>query len=413
MYQSKEPTIDTCDIYIPVSEVTFPSESPLAAFFRGDLIETITFNATTGEELFESFDHEGQRSSKRRENAKHRVEIDFGGGVSMYVNPAQYTRGKGVSIPSVRLELSAKQLGIFYLQGITRKNVRLIYDIIQASGVIAFSFETFLQAPATDVDFKLDFFFKDKGKQGHPKFVEGCDVIERQFDAIEARTKAEIIVGGPARFNRYKLGEGSQSITYNHRGHRIKKSIAKDRQHLMFYNKTLDLMASKSYLFNEAFNILDQIQGGHLLRVETNISCAAYLRAMGYNGGLGLGDYLNFEPDFKLSFFSRLPEALFVDSQKVIKVKPNEKRLPWSSIVLLRSLMQLFKDHRGDIDLAASAEAKLYALDCKRLGLDLDRKAKSAYKARCKALLEEYFIEANDEPFQTSFDSRLQTIGVR
>lgn len=423
MKETINPTIDTCDLWLPVAQVQFPRESKLAAFFRGDELQAFTLNKSTGEVYGAFDDSDDTRAQRRKENVSHKLSIPFGVAVEMWVNPAQRLQGKGQSILCIRLELSAKQLGFRYLEGITANNLRLIYDVIQDSQYLAFSYEAFLGGWVTDCDFKQDFFFQDKGKAGHPQYKEGCKVIEEQLNNIEARTRPEIKAAGPSRFDRYKLGSGSQSITFNNRNKRIEQrrglggklkaaSVARDRQHLMLYNKTLDLLSPKSFLFNQEYNILDQIKGGHLLRLETNISHTAYLRALGYEGGVTLREFLSFTPELKAGFFQRLGAGLFIDSQLVVKVKENEGNLNWYSVNLLMSLMRFFKEYKGDIDAAVSAELELHKMHLAELGQEKPRQYFHQYQSRCKELLTKYAVKANDAPFQTSLDARFDLVGL-
>ena len=66
----------------------------------------------------------------------------------------------------IAIGFSAKLLKENYFEGITRDNIREIYDFINSEGIIQVGWETFIDAPITDVDLKTDEYTL-KGLIGH------------------------------------------------------------------------------------------------------------------------------------------------------------------------------------------------------------------------------------------------------
>jgi hypothetical protein len=89
---------------------------------------------------------------------------------------------RGTTVEFLTMLVNSKLLKSRYLEGITKENIREVYNEIQNYNVVKFSFDDFMQGACTDIDFKTDTrltiplftdelikFFKVKAKQTQQK----------------------------------------------------------------------------------------------------------------------------------------------------------------------------------------------------------------------------------------------------
>ena len=402
--------LDTFNLFIPTKLCTYPIESRLSAFNSADnIIQPDLINESTGEEIpLHHYADEDTRAEDRVTYANYIETLIGKGGFRLRIYPKLYPSTKE---PCYVFEMTPKLIGARYLEGITRLNSRAVYEALMRFNVLAFSYDTFLNGYMADADFKIDFRFYDKSKTGMPDFKEAIQDIEENLEAIESRTQQDLLLH-EHRFNRYKLSSGKgQSITYNDRSKKVNKgrSSALGKQHLMFYNKTLQLRThAPSIEFNLAHKILDNIKG-EILRVETNAH-TRYLRASGYEGELTLNQFLNFSHEFKLKLFTQNNPYLFQDVAKPIKVR-KQSTIHLKDVELIYQLGEELERSGGCFQTAATRVANLYEIKHNRLtGEKVDKQVKSNFKTRCLNLIKEHHIKAISQPIQTTLNEALSVL---
>ena len=399
--------LDTFDLYIPSRLCTYPKESRLSAFNWNDkLIQPPLINETTGEEIpLHHYADELTRAEKGQTYSNYTEILVGKGGFSLKIYPKSYLTTKE---PCFVIEVTPKLIGAKYLEGVTRFNSRAVYEALMRFKVLEFSYDTFLDGYIADADFKIDLRFYDKSKAGMPDFKEAIKDIEENLEAIEARTQPDLLAH-EHRFNRYKLNSGrGQSITFNDRSKKVNKgrSTALGKQHLMFYNKTLQLRTHEASIqFDKAHNITKNIKG-EILRVEINAH-TKYLRSSGYEGELTLREFLNFSHEFKLKLFTQNNPYLFQDVSKPIKVR-KKASLSLGDAGLVYDLGAALEVSNGCFQTAATRVTNEYEIKHNRISdKEITRSARSKFKARCLRLIKDNYSKAISKPIQTTLNKEL------
>lgn len=397
--------LDTFNLLVPVEHCTFPNGGRLEAYALGDLIlEGNDINAITGEEYprhsFADSVSQEKRVPRRASYAFSR-ELEAGVPISFFVDSSAWLKGK----KHIGFVIGAKILGSQYLEGITKKNIKKLYDIIMGLGEVHCSFEAFKDGLIVDADFKSDLIYKEQGKEGTPMYQSASEIIEAQLDAIEARTIPEI-TSSEHRFKRIKLKSGKgQAITFNSRLHN-NRSTKKGFQHIMLYNKSLQLRQQASSIrFNAHHNVLEGIEGD-ILRVEINAHSKFLRQVMHYNDDLTLRNFLDFSNEFKLSFFTINSPFMFTDANKPIKVK-SKNQLRFDDVILFDLIETALKEAGG---FEASAVEKVVNLVTRKnelRGIEFTRSQKSRFRSKVSELVKNSSTIALTEPLQTNLDAQL------
>lgn len=388
-------TIDTCDVAIPM-EWCIPKHPKLRAYDQGLTVKHIQYIEETGEDIDE--DDFSIRQSRsfivQKEGCK--------------VAPIPSRRFGKKTTPCWGLTLSAKMLGSEYLDGIHLCNYKNIYHFIQALGLIEFSYSAFLDSYLSDIDFKFDIPFNDKGKYGSALFVSASDQIQKQYNEIEARTKDEICFGGEGRFFHNSLDDYSMqnhSITFNDRRKKVnkKRSVAMDKQHLMLYNKTTALHTkSADRQFNEKYGITKKLGNTNLLRVELNVH-SKFLRSQGYSGELTARELLALELPFKLKLFQSVWNSLLKRSSAPVQMR-SPKKLNKNQLTILKNIERWFLETKN-IDDAVRIEIESDIRFAKRLGIDIQKSTISERAKTYRDLSYKYLVKSSSgEPMQTEIN---------
>lgn len=399
--------LDTFDLYVPTKNCTYPRESRLSAFNWNDrLIQPNLINATTGEEIpLHHYSDELTRAERGQTYSNYTETLIGKGGFKLRIYPKTHLVTKE---PCFVIEMTPKLIGPRYLEGVTKLNSRAVYEALMRFQVLAFSYDIFLDSNVADADFKVDLRFYDKSKTGMPDFKSALQDIEENLDAIEARTQPDLL-DYEHRFNRYKLSSGrGQSITYNDRSKKVNKgrSSALGKQHLMFYNKTLQLRShAPSIEFDMAHNINKNIKG-EILRVEINAH-TKYLRASGYKGELTLREFLNFSHEFKLKLFTQNNPYLFQDVSKPIKVK-KKTTISLRDSGLIYDLGAALEHSQGCFQTAATRVTNEYESRHNRIAdNEITKQQKSNFKSTCVRLIKEHYSKVISQPIQTTLNNEL------
>ena len=123
----------------------------------------VTVNQTSGE-VSETF-----KKLSKRYDLKH---------YSYYVSYNPNTRvSLNDYVDTITILINSKQLKERYFEGITRKNINIIYKEIIKLGIIDCSFSAFLNGQITDVDFKKDFRLElDEYKE----VIKACEIMTKE-----------------------------------------------------------------------------------------------------------------------------------------------------------------------------------------------------------------------------------------
>jgi hypothetical protein len=388
-------TIDTCDVAIPM-EWCIPKHSKLKAYSQALTIKQIQYIEETGEEVSED-------DYSIRQSGSFIVEKE-----GCRITPIPSRRFGKKTTPCWGLTLSAKMLGSNYLDGIHIGNYKNLYDFIQALGLIEFSYSAFLDSYLSDIDFKFDIPFNDKGKFGSALFISASEQIQKQYNEIEARTKDEICFGGEHRFFHNRLDNHSMqnhSITFNDRRKKVNKSrsVAMDKQHLMLYNKTTALQTKEAdRRFNEKYGITKKLGDTNLLRVELNVH-SKFLRSQGYTGELTARELLALELPFKLKLFQSVWNSLLKRSSSPVQMRTH-KKLNKNQLTVLKNIERWFIETKN-IDDAVRIEIESDIRFAKRLGIDIQKSTISERAKSYRDLAYKYLVKSgSSEPMQTEIN---------
>jgi hypothetical protein len=85
------------------------------------------------------------------------TDVDITKGITTRINKVNRVVGIGGSIEErIVIQVNSKMLAERYFEGITKDNLRVVYDYIIGLGLIQFSYETFLDGYVYDVDICMD-----------------------------------------------------------------------------------------------------------------------------------------------------------------------------------------------------------------------------------------------------------------
>ena len=291
MIPLNKPKIDSLRIRIPLSEVKINPE-------HREFLRTITTVNNFGEILEEKVNVQYFKEVDGV-GAKYLVKSEFG-------NP-----------PVLYIGFSSKLLKKSYFQGINKRNMYLIYDIIKSENLIEISKEQLLLAEVIDVDFCIDYFINSE--EGSVKqLVDICyDLTKSSKDINVQRWKQPI----------------NKGIQWNRR--EGNKRAFKKKQFLKYYAKALELTNKskvfyESHLKDELNETLVDINGNviskrnkyfnleRLVRVETTIRNRMHFKSYGYNVRT-LNDLLSLDLDISFLQIFKRPIGVYMTGYKEIQ----------------------------------------------------------------------------------------------
>tara|TARA_R110001592_G_scaffold341948_1_gene631395 strand:+ start:281 stop:1384 length:1104 start_codon:yes stop_codon:yes gene_type:complete len=96
---------------------------------------------------------------------------------SLYASIENIRISSNSTVDCVTLLINSKQLGSKYFDGITLYTIPIIYELVTSLKIIECSFDTFMNAGVTDIDFKKDFYIIfDEYKE----LIEGVRTMTRE-----------------------------------------------------------------------------------------------------------------------------------------------------------------------------------------------------------------------------------------
>lgn len=216
--------MDSLKVRIPLSEVTITNQGVFGSKYIVDA---------------ESGDVESEYKQKRYKVSKEGITTSFG--LESQVGADQKVNEYLVIL------FNSKLLQHKYFEGITLDNIEFVYTQIQGLGVAYFTYETFLKAEATDVDYKQDYF---------------VTLFDKMTQYIYSHAK-------PSR----KVGRGCNVFDKRHNkgiefGNRDTASPA--NPYLKIYHKGLELLHSSKVFYAKYLNHSD-VDVKNMARVEFTI----------------------------------------------------------------------------------------------------------------------------------------------
>lgn len=140
-------------------------------------------------------DSQGDIIEEFKNNA---FSVNLKGVKTKYLIQKQGSRGQ-LTINYLLILFNSKLLGKDYLEGLTLGNIRKVYDQIISQGVVKFSYDDFLWAKCTDVDYKMDsvvqsyrevFSHMNSNAKRYVQRDRGCDKTNKSTNAgIEFGTR--------------------------------------------------------------------------------------------------------------------------------------------------------------------------------------------------------------------------------
>jgi hypothetical protein len=129
------------------------------------LFETTTTNTDTGESETEA---EWKRRAKIYECNKYNYRASFS--TNIRVSATEFT-------DVIIILINSKQLKERYFEGITRKNINVIYKEIIKLGIVDCSLSAFLNGQITDIDFKKDWRLK---MDEYKEVIKACEIMTKE-----------------------------------------------------------------------------------------------------------------------------------------------------------------------------------------------------------------------------------------
>jgi len=155
----------------------------------------------------------------------------------------------------VKIDVNAKQLKARYLQGITRDNVKHLYDFHIDLGDIYCSYEDFLSGRLIDVDFKIDFHLSSK--------QDAINNYQTLFSLVNPKLKAQ---GAP--FFKNWSEPNNMGLEFYDRKVLKRRNPPPSKQNTRIYLKGIELL-NKSYEFWSTYLEPLGIDAENVLRIET------------------------------------------------------------------------------------------------------------------------------------------------
>lgn len=295
--------LDSFKIRIPLNKVKIINQSLLGYWLK--------VNSKTGEILESQFKSDA-------------YPIELKGIKTMFAIEKQMTNKKEVNEFFIIL-LNAKLLKDRYLEGITKKNIKLIYDSLIEFNQAEFSYNDFLLGELTDVDFKKD--LKNNS----------VDKITRGLEALTKPDKREICKVYHKKDNkgiqwsrRDETNLTRPFIKLYHKG----ISLKRDKNNIEFY---------ENYILgtNKENEIDDR------LRIEYTIKNKKHFRSYQVNDTT-LKNILNLDKQTKDRMFKNsICKHINTEQIKPMRIKEN---LPANDKIILKSIDMILQTDQFTID---------------------------------------------------------------
>ena len=329
-------SIDSLKLKIPLCEVKITNPTLTDKF-------ALT-NMTTGEAPDEAqWKQQAQQGSRTK-------------GISTYYSINDLLSHFGAQQKYLVILVNSKLLTESYLQGISTSSLRKVYDAIIKQGMAIFSYNDFLKATVTDVDFKVDQV--DHTMNGSPE----------DFDAftlwLTKRARHS-----PLSDNGYRRKHESynKGIQFSKR----ETTSYKSSPFLKFYHKELELNYH-SETFSSQF--LNPAEYKNRIRVEVTIKNKDHFRHYGIED-TSLGNIASLDQDTIKSFFIKAYKKHFEMKQN--RTNNPDKLLPMETI-LCEALSVIMED-RG-LTFQEAKEHYLFNIPAKQTRYRINKQMDRVYE---------------------------------
>lgn len=237
--------------------------------------------------------------------------------------PFKFNIDNSFNDKKVVILINSKQLHSYYFNGVTNDNIESIYNRIIECKVINIDFETFLQQPIVDVDFKRD-----------------------NLIALKEYHKSLEVIRGCSKLSKYK-DDGCHSYANG-----IEFSVRKTSKYLSnpyfkIYHKEIELNEnSKDF----ADKYLNQVDYKNLVRFECTVKNKKHFNSMGVESNT-LNNILNLTNEAKEKIMSTVVKK-HLSKREITKPTENENLKPNEQ--LLFDYMNLLFDKGLNIDATIS-----------------------------------------------------------
>tara|TARA_Y100000310_G_scaffold44224_1_gene41298 strand:+ start:924 stop:2051 length:1128 start_codon:yes stop_codon:yes gene_type:complete len=301
-------SIDSLKIRIPIVKVKLISEkiSGKFSYCNGETGEEIKEVMVYDESLrewipIENYETEfKKRSTRKKEN-----------GISTYFAIEKQHITFESAAEFLVILFNSKLLKGRYFEGITAKNIKLVYKCLIGYQVVSFPFADFLNAECTDVDFKKDIIYKSDFNRLMKKLYT---------QTIESRAFGK----GGKPFNNKK----NQGIQFSKR----ETTQFKTNPYFKIYHKEIEFKYNSTEFRNTYF---DDNDCKNRVRVETTVKNKRHFRALFKDPDTTLKRLLNFTPEEKELIFKTASKAHLQPLLKKVKLFPKMKA---NSLMLLNAL---------------------------------------------------------------------------
>jgi len=180
-------------------------------------------------------------------------------GINIYFAIEEQTTADQSRKSFITILITSKLLKERYFEGITKNNIRLVYDALMSYKIVSFSYDTFLNGEVTDVDFKKDI-----------STSEMDSIIKGSYSLTKENHKMSEVC---RTFNK----KDNKGIQWSKRDTTevMKKPFVK------IYHKGLDLTRSKSKEFYENYILgtASEIKVDNRVRIEFTIKNKKHFRS--------------------------------------------------------------------------------------------------------------------------------------
>lgn len=301
-------SIDSLKIRIPIEKVKLISEkiSGKFSYCNGEtgeeIKEVIVYDESLREWIpIENYETEfKKRSTRKKEN-----------GISTYFAIEKQHITFESAAEFLVILFNSKLLKGRYFEGITAKNIKLVYKCLIGYQVVSFPFADFLNAECTDVDFKKDIIYKSDFNRLMKKLYT---------QTIESRAFGK----GGKPFNNKK----NQGIQFSKR----ETTQFKTNPYFKIYHKEIEFKYNSTEFRNTYF---DDNDCKNRVRIETTVKNKRHFRALFKDPDTTLKRLLNFTPEEKELIFKTASKAHLQPLLKKVKLFPKMKA---NSLMLLNAL---------------------------------------------------------------------------
>lgn len=178
-------------------------------------------------------------------------------GISTRFLVEKQINSKQVLVDYLTIGINSKQLEERYLEGISYNTTGKLYNYLMSLGLCKFSYQDFLEAELTDIDFKKDMILEE---------------FDKIIELMRAHAKPRTTGRGLTVFK----SKTERAIQFSER----KSTSYKTAPYVKLYDKLKDLV-HRSNTFAEAYDIKVQ---PNTIRIEGTIKNKKHLRSLGIKG---------------------------------------------------------------------------------------------------------------------------------